>query len=207
MDKSKIDCAESSVRKSIWGYCLCFLQFYVPLLDQLLLDITIVFAVSSINNTSMGVRLLCSLEKTHLHPTKHLLSPLASALFSSFCKNEHLKKFSLPPLSPPVAKKLPFTATAHGVMWQDPYRWMSENINDPDFTSYLNQENSYAESFMRDTEKTQRTLYSEMVSRMPSNISTPPERWGPWYEFSFYILCACLCCVNNQVLVSLIISH
>lgn len=55
------------------------------------------------------------------------------------------------------------------------------NINDPDFVSYLNQENSYAETFMADTRNLQRELFLEMNSRIPSKISTPPERWGPWF--------------------------
>lgn len=54
------------------------------------------------------------------------------------------------------------------------------NRNDPDFIIYLDQENSYAEAFMQDTQGLQSTLYTEMVSWMPSKISTPPERWGPW---------------------------
>lgn len=98
--------------------------------------------------------------------------------FSSFCKNKY-HYFPPPIQTPPAAKKVPFTATAHGITWQDPYHWMS-NTNDPDFISYLQQEISYAEAFMQDTQGLQSTLYAEMVSRMPSKISTPPERWGPW---------------------------
>jgi len=24
-----------------------------------------------------------------------------------------------------------------------------------------------------------------MISRLPNRISTPPERWGPWYDLYF----------------------
>ncbi|XP_022881867.1 uncharacterized protein LOC111398932 isoform X4 [Olea europaea var. sylvestris] len=109
------------------------------------------------------------------------LSPVV--FFSSFCKNKY-HYFPPPIQTPPAAKKVPFTATAHGITWQDPYHWMS-NTNDPDFISYLQQEISYAEAFMQDTQGLQSTLYAEMVSRMPSKISTPPERWGPWLYYQY----------------------
>jgi hypothetical protein len=55
------------------------------------------------------------------------------------------------------------------------------NAKDPDFVDYLNQENSYAQAFMADTLNLQRTLLEEMKSRLPTQISTPPERWGHWF--------------------------
>ncbi|XP_047971308.1 dipeptidyl aminopeptidase BI [Salvia hispanica] len=97
------------------------------------------------------------------------------SLFSTACR----KTLNLPP---PLAKKVPFSATAHGVTWQDPYHWMC-NTNDPDFISYINQENSYADAFMRETLELQNTLYSEMLSRLPPDITTPPHRWGPWLYY------------------------
>ncbi|MCL7033476.1 hypothetical protein MKW94_000422, partial [Papaver nudicaule] len=36
---------------------------------------------------------------------------------------------------------------------------------------------------MADTKKLQQKLLSEMKSRMPPKISTPPERWGPWLYY------------------------
>lgn len=81
-----------------------------------------------------------------------------------------------------MAKKVPFTVSVHGVTWNDPYHWMRKT-NDPDFINYLQQENLYAQSFMKDTEEMQKGLFSEMISRMPSKISTPPELWGPWFVY------------------------
>lgn len=129
--------------------------------------------------TPLSLRALSSARKPLLTLPSYLFPKLPSpALFSTLCgKRQH---FHFPP--PPPAKKIPFAATAHGVTWKDPYRWMS-NISDPDFISYINQENSYADAFMRDTQELQKILYSEMVSRMPSNITTPPERWGPWLYY------------------------
>ncbi|KAL7132648.1 hypothetical protein ABFS83_12G088800 [Erythranthe nasuta] len=118
--------------------------------------------------------------------TSHLFPKLPSpALFSTLCrktKHLHSTPTTTPHLPPPAAKKVPFTATAHGATWQDPYRWMSD-VGDPDFISYVNEENSYADAFMRDTGEMQRILYSDMVSKMPSIVTTPPERWGPWLYY------------------------
>ncbi|KAI3719321.1 hypothetical protein L6452_20218 [Arctium lappa] len=61
------------------------------------------------------------------------------------------------------------------------------NTHHPDFINYLHHENSYSESFMADTHNLQNTLFSEMISRLPNRISTPPERWGP-------------CCVQHWLL-------
>lgn len=119
-----------------------------------------------------------TLKKTKL-PSIFLLFPITpSSPFSSSCKT-HQNVYQTPP---PVPKKVAFEVSAHGVTWQDSYHWMKQT-DDPDFIKYLNQENSYADGFMDDTKTLQQSFYSEMISRTPSKISTPPERWGPWYYY------------------------
>ncbi|CAA0825569.1 Prolyl oligopeptidase family protein [Striga hermonthica] len=134
----------------------------------------------------MAARLLCPrnprIKTLLLFSSYPCFNPPSLGLFSTLagkCKHSH---FTPAADRPPAAKKASFTSTAHGVMWQDPYRWMSD-VNDPDFISYVRQENTYAEAFMRDTQELQKVLYSEMVSRIPSKIITPPERWGPWLYY------------------------
>lgn len=105
-----------------------------------------------------------------------------SSRFSSLCRRHHFPQPQQAP-TPPVPKKIPFEVSAHGRTWQDPYRWMS-NTKDPDLSKYLDLENSYAEAFMAGTQNLQRTLFSEMIQRMPTKVSTPPERWGPWFAHS-----------------------
>ncbi|KAM5567500.1 hypothetical protein ABKV19_015527, partial [Rosa sericea] len=112
----------------------------------------------------------CSLQRSL---TFGLIPYTSSSLFSTLCRDHPSS-----PAPPPVPKKVPFTVSAQGRTWQDPYRWMS-NTDDPDLSEHLNQENSYADAFMADTRSLQRTLVSEMTSRVPAKISTPPELWGP----------------------------
>ncbi|KAK6251985.1 hypothetical protein QUC31_013705 [Theobroma cacao] len=105
----------------------------------------------------------------------------SSSSFSSKCRAEPIP---VPSQLPPVPKRVPFTVSLHGHTWQDHYHWM-RNVNDPDFVDYLNQENSYAQAFMADTQTLQRAMVSEMKSRMPSKISTPVERYGPWLYYEY----------------------
>ncbi|KAE9605614.1 putative oligopeptidase B [Lupinus albus] len=104
---------------------------------------------------------------------------IPSSFFSSSCH-----RFTPPPQAPPSPNKIPFTVSVHGKTWQDPYHWMS-NTNDPHFLQHLHRENTYAEAFMADTLKMQSTLSSEMKSRIPATISTPPERWGSWLYYQY----------------------
>ncbi|XP_064978433.1 uncharacterized protein LOC103996239 isoform X1 [Musa acuminata AAA Group] len=108
-------------------------------------------------------------------------SASASSASYSFCKR---KPPYHPSLKPPVAKKIPFTCSAHGRTWEDPYRWMSDT-GDPDLVDYLGRENAYADSFMTDTFDLRRRLVGEMKSRMPDKVSTPPEHWGPWSYYQY----------------------
>lgn len=135
-------------------------------------DLTVLssMALASLLNHKCSIRVVTLSIYFSLNPH------ICSSLFSSLCRADS----SSPPEAPPVPKKVSFTVTAHGKTWQDPYHWMS-NIGDPDLSEYLRQENSYTEAFMADTHNLQRTLFSEMANRMPTSISTPPERWGPWF--------------------------
>lgn len=103
-----------------------------------------------------------------------------SSSFSTQCFVRRTASFSVPPESPPAPKKIPFAVSTHGITRQDPYRWM-RNTDDADFLDFLERENSYAQAFMADTETLRRDLVSEMKTRIPEEISTPPERWGPWF--------------------------
>ncbi|KAF7132255.1 hypothetical protein RHSIM_Rhsim09G0121800 [Rhododendron simsii] len=130
-----------------------------------------------------------SLRNYSLPITSRLFPPLSfsssSSVSSSACKTKtHPLSQPSQTKTPPSPKKVPFTVSVHGRKWVDPYHWM-RNTNDPDFFRYLSQENSYAEDFMADTQKLRQALVSEMRSRMPAEVSTPPERLGPWLYYQF----------------------
>ncbi|PON76732.1 Peptidase S9A, prolyl oligopeptidase [Trema orientale] len=129
------------------------------------------------------LRLKCPIKTPSSLLPFHLFTEISSSRFSSLCRRHHFpppQQAPTPP--PPVPKKIPSEVSAHGRTWQDPFRWMS-NTNDPDLSHYLHLENSYAQAFMADTQNLQRTLFSEMTQRMPTKVSTPPERWGPWLYY------------------------
>ncbi|XP_047323604.1 protease 2 isoform X2 [Impatiens glandulifera] len=132
--------------------------------------------------TSSLLTRLRSTTKPFRYSPSLLCNAVSSSSFSSVCRADS------PPFShtvtPPVPKKVPFTVSCNGRTWEDPYHWM-RNTNDPDFTSYLSQENSYAKAFMDDTHRLQHKLFEEMTSLMPAKISTPPERWGPWLYYQY----------------------
>ncbi|XP_073221683.1 uncharacterized protein [Cicer arietinum] len=127
---------------------------------------------------SMAYRTLLHL--SHSHAAK-LTLPISS-FFSTHCCRRLSPTF--PPQAPPFPKKVPFTVSVHGRTWQDPYHWMS-NTDDPHLLEHLNRENSYADSFMADTLKLRSQLSSEMKTRLPPSICTPPERWGPWLYYQY----------------------
>ncbi|XVF43292.1 hypothetical protein PTKIN_Ptkin02bG0028300 [Pterospermum kingtungense] len=122
--------------------------------------------------------------KTPSLPLSFTLNPSLSSSSSSFSSKCRAGPISVPSQLPPVPKKVPLTVSHHGHSWQDPHRWM-RNVNDPEFLIHLNQENSYAEAFMADTQILQRTLVTEMKNRMPSKVSTPVERFGPWLYYEY----------------------
>lgn len=113
------------------------------------------------------------------------IAPRSCCTLSSRCRRLLFHAPSSSPAPPPSPKKFPFTVSVHGKTWQDPYHWMS-NTEDPDLLHHLNYENTYAEAFMADTINLQSTLSSEMTSRIPASISTPPERWGPWLVHTLF---------------------
>jgi oligopeptidase B len=87
-----------------------------------------------------------------------------------------------PPVLPPVAKVIPKELTIHGDTRVDPYYWLNDKSN-PDVIRYLEAENRYTEAVMRDTEKLQAKLYSEMLSRIKETDITPPSKIGDYYYY------------------------
>ncbi|KAI4327512.1 hypothetical protein L6164_019962 [Bauhinia variegata] len=90
------------------------------------------------------------------------------------------------PPTPPKPPKKPQKFNFHGIVWEDPYSWMS-NLGDKvamrHMDVYMEQEEKHTEAVMSETECLQSKLQSEMASRMAFELSTPPLRWGPWLYY------------------------
>lgn len=85
--------------------------------------------------------------------------------------------------TPPVAKKVPKTATVHGDVRVDNYFWLREKTN-PDVTAYLEAENAYTAAAMKGTEPFQDALYKEILGHIKeTDLSVPFRFGGYWYYY------------------------
>ncbi|MEA2077341.1 MAG: S9 family peptidase [Candidatus Marinimicrobia bacterium] len=85
----------------------------------------------------------------------------------------------------PKAKKIDKEMTIHGDTRIDPYYWLREREN-PEVISYLEAENAYAESKMKDTERLQKKLYKEMVARIKQDDESVPYWMNGYLYYSRY---------------------
>lgn len=101
------------------------------------------------------------------------------------------------PLMPPKAKVQPETRTQHGYTWTDDYAWLRSakwqdvmrdpSLLEPDIRAYLEAENAYTDSVLRDTQILQETLFQEYRGRIREDESSVPEDEGPWSYYSRYV--------------------
>ncbi|HKK66763.1 MAG TPA: hypothetical protein VJ946_01080, partial [Bacteroidales bacterium] len=87
--------------------------------------------------------------------------------------------------TPPDAEKIPKQLTMHGETRTDPYYWMNDRDN-PEVISYLEAENEYTTTVMKDTEDLQDKLYEEIVGRIQQDDSTVPYRENGYYYYVRY---------------------
>lgn len=97
---------------------------------------------------------------------------------------------------PPRAEARPVFITAHGSTRLDEYAWLRATdwervIRDPallpdDIRAYLDAENQYTATVMRDTEALQEQLFTEMRGRIAEDDATVPVADGPWEYFSAF---------------------
>ena len=83
---------------------------------------------------------------------------------------------------PPQAKKVPHSTHIHGQELIDNYFWLRDR-KDPDTLKYLRAENRYADKLMAATGPLQKTLYSEMLSRIQEDDQHPAYRLGRYGYF------------------------
>jgi len=85
----------------------------------------------------------------------------------------------------PVAAKKPKELTIHGDTRIDNYYWLKEREN-PDVIAYLEAENAYRESVMKDTEGFQNDLFDEIVGRIKQTDESVPYRKNGYYYYTRY---------------------
>ncbi|RKY54779.1 MAG: oligopeptidase B, partial [Candidatus Neomarinimicrobiota bacterium] len=85
----------------------------------------------------------------------------------------------------PIAKKVNKEMTIHGDTRVDPYYWLKEREN-PEVISYLEAENAYVASKMKDTEHLQKKLYKEMIARIKQDDTSVPYRMNGYLYYSRY---------------------
>lgn len=99
-------------------------------------------------------------------------------------------------MNPPIAKRVPVEQSAHGVVWTDDYAWLRADnwlacVDEPeslpeDIKAYLQDENSWYESYMADTKPLQEKLLSEMRGRIQADDESLPDADGPWCYLERY---------------------
>jgi len=89
-------------------------------------------------------------------------------------------------MNAPVADKKPKELTIHGDTRIDNYYWLREREN-PEVISYLEAENSYRESVMKDTEGFQKDLFDEIIGRIKQTDESVPYRKNGYYYYTRYV--------------------
>ncbi|MCG8701691.1 MAG: hypothetical protein MI922_26805 [Bacteroidales bacterium] len=88
---------------------------------------------------------------------------------------------SMNKIKPPVADKKPKELTIHNHTRIDNYYWLNDREN-PDVIDYLEKENKYTRSILKDTEQLQDTLFNEIIARIKqTDMSVPYFKNGYYY--------------------------
>ena len=86
----------------------------------------------------------------------------------------------------PQLQKKPELKSCHGVTWEDNYSWIHQKdildvLKDkkklnPEVKNYLEEENSYTESQLKDTKNIQKKLFNEIKGRIKLDDESLPYR-------------------------------
>lgn len=81
------------------------------------------------------------------------------------------------------AEKRPEQKSIHGIMLQDDYAWL-KNKKDSTVISYLESENNFANTTMKDTEALQEQLFTEMKGRIKEEDQSAPVKLGGYFYYN-----------------------
>lgn len=82
-------------------------------------------------------------------------------------------------VTPPVARRVPYSFTRHGLTVHDDYRWLEDKTN-ADVIAHLEAENAYAEAVLAHTAPLQEQIYGEMRGRIKEDDASVPEQRGDY---------------------------
>ena len=91
---------------------------------------------------------------------------------------------------PPVAARIPHTATHHGIVRDDPYDWLRDpgypKVDDPAVLAHLAAENAWFDASMAPHGDLVDTLFAELKGRVKDDDAGVPVRdgdWDYWWRF------------------------
>jgi oligopeptidase B len=98
-------------------------------------------------------------------------------------------------IKPPICKKIPKDLKIHDHTRLDNYFWLNDREN-PEVIKYLEEENAYTDSVMKDTEPLQEALYKEIKGRIKQEDNSVPFLFNGYYyytrtiqETEYYLYC------------------
>ncbi len=91
---------------------------------------------------------------------------------------------------PPLATTKPYKASHHGITFEDPYFWLKDpgypEVTDEEILGYLNQENDYFESVMKNQARLTDALFEEIKGRIKEDDESVPWADGGFeYRWAF----------------------
>ena len=110
---------------------------------------------------------------------KVLICTLLILLFTS-CNSKNQSSTMEEKKIAPVCKINPKTLTIHGDTRTDNYYWLNQRDN-KEVIDYLNEENSYSNFILKNTQNLQDSLYEEMRGRIKEDDSSVPFFSNDYY--------------------------
>lgn len=102
------------------------------------------------------------------------------------CAEQH-EQTDMTKTSYPIAKKVPHETIIHGDTTVDNYFWLRDmDRKDPEIIQYLEDENTYTDVEMKDTEDLQEELFQELKGRVKQTDESVPYLMEGFYYYTRY---------------------
>lgn len=102
-------------------------------------------------------------------------------------KNSNKKAINWPDATTPVAAEKAHQRVIHGDTVEDPYFWLNDyfkkGADSSNVVAYLNAENAYTNTMMKDTETLQAKLFTEMKNRIKEADESVPYLMNGYYYY------------------------